>query len=258
MNTLAATMIQTPLYWEDKAKNIALFDSLLATIQSPGDFIVLPEMFTTAFSMNRSLAEPMEGETVTWMKRQAATLQTPICGSLMIVDESNYYNRFVWVNPDGTLQFYNKRHLFRMAKEHDHFTAGNNRILVELNGWKLFPVVCYDLRFPVWLRRTAQFDYDAMIVVANWPERREQHWRILLQARAIENQSYVVAVNRVGEDGNGLNYSGYSGILSPKGEWIIALPNDASVTRVEMSREELIDWRTNFPAANDADTFTLA
>lgn len=258
MKALRATIIQTSLYWEDKAKNIALFDNLLGTIESPTDFIVLPEMFTTAFSMNRSLAEPMEGETITWMKHKAKLLNTPLCGSVMIVDEGNYYNRFVWVNPDGTLQFYNKRHLFRMAHEHDHFSAGNSRIIIELNGWKLFPVVCYDLRFPVWLRRTPQFNYDAMIVVANWPERREHHWRVLLQARAIENQSYVVAVNRVGEDGAGLNYTGYSSILSAKGEWVTVLPNNASVTQVEMSWQELMDWRTNFPAANDADSFTLA
>ncbi len=258
MKSLRATIIQTDLHWEDKAKNIALFDKLLATIESPTDFIVLPEMFTTAFSMNRSLAEPMSGETISWMKHKAAHLNTPVCGSLMIVDEGKYYNRFVWVNPNGTLQFYNKRHLFRMANEHEHFSAGNERIIIELNGWKLFPVVCYDLRFPVWLRRTSQFDYDAMIVVANWPERREHHWRVLLQARAIENQSYLVAVNRIGMDGTGLNYSGYSGILSPKGEWITELPNMASITQVELNKQVLTDWRTTFPAANDADSFALA
>lgn len=257
MNALRATLIQTPLLWEDKKQNLALLEQWLSAIKQPSDMIMLPEMFSTAFSMNTALADTMEGETVAWMRKQASILNTPVCGSLMINDNGHFVNRFIWMFPNGELQFYDKRHLFRMGNEHHHFEPGDNRILIDYKGWKLFPVVCYDLRFPVWLRRTPEFDYDAILIVANWPERREHHWRTLLQARAIENQAYVFAVNRVGLDGHGVNHSGFSGIISPKGEWLLEMSGNEGPQTFEVSKNDLIDWRTSFPAANDADPFSL-
>lgn len=257
MTSLKATLIQTPLVWEDKKANLSLFNQWLSRIDQPTDLIILPEMFATGFSMVTSLADTMQGETINWMQTNAQKLNTPLCGSLMMQEGETFVNRFVWVAPDGSVQSYDKRHLFRMGHEHDYYKPGDNRLLIEYKGWKLFPAVCYDLRFPVWLRRTPQFEYDAMLIVANWPERREHHWRTLLQARAIENQSYVIAVNRVGLDGKGVNHSGYSGIVSPKGEWLLEMTNKETIQTFEINKAELTDWRTSFPAHNDADAFSL-
>jgi predicted amidohydrolase len=258
MSTLTATLIQTPLHWEDKNSNLAMFDQWLNRIDKPTDLIMLPEMFATGFSMDTSFADLPEGDTINWLLAHAQRLKTPICGSLMMRDTGGQFvNRFVWMTPDGKSFHYDKRHLFRMGNEHHHFAPGKERLIIDYKGWKLFPVVCYDLRFPVWLRRTAEFNYDAMLIVANWPERREHHWRTLLQARAIENQSYVLAVNRVGLDGNGVNHSGYSGIVSPKGEWLLEMNKGEDIRTLDLSKTELTDWRTAFPAASDADLFSL-
>jgi omega-amidase len=257
MSELTITLIQTPLVWEDKKQNLRKMDEWLNGLNEPTDVIVLPEMFSTAFTMNTGLADTMDGETMHWIQERAVKYNTPICGSVMMLDGGQFTNRFVWVNPDGTIHPYDKRHLFRMGNEHHHFMAGTNRIIIPYKGWKIFPVVCYDLRFPVWLRRTAAFDYDALLIVANWPERRELHWRTLLQARAIENQSFVLAVNRVGLDGNGVSHSGHSGIVSPKGEWITDLRDQEKLQTTTIHRCDLIDWRTSFPAQNDADEFIL-
>lgn len=257
MNPLRATLVQTPLSWENKTQNLATLEHWLSVVKQPADFIMLPEMFSTAFSMDTTLADTMDGDTISWMRNQAAKHKMPICGSLMMNDNGHFVNRFIWMDPNGTAQYYDKRHLFRMGNEHHHFEAGQNRILIDFKGWKLFPVVCYDLRFPVWLRRTREFNYDAMLIVANWPERREHHWRTLLQARAIENQAYVFAVNRVGVDGHGVNHSGFSGIISPRGEWLLEMKRDEGPQTFEVNKKELIDWRTSFPAENDADSFSL-
>lgn len=257
MSELTLTIIQTPLHWQDPALNRTMFSQLFASIKQPTDAILLPEMFSTGFSMNTALAETMEGETIAWMKTEAARLQVPVAGSLMMKDGDIAVNRFVWINPDGTFEHYDKRHLFRMADEHRHFAAGTDKIIIAYKGWKICPMVCYDLRFPVWMRRTAECDYDAIVIVANWPQRREHHWRALLQARAIENQSYVVAVNRSGSDGNEVEYSGYSGLISPKGEWITELVNNSFVQNVTLYKHEVTDWRTVFPAWQDADGFDL-
>lgn len=252
------TLIQTGLYWEDKAANLRQFTSLIDGIAGPTDLVVLPEMFTTGFSMQATqLAEDVSGPVIAWMQEMAAKKDTAICGSLMMRDGEQHVNRFVWMNPDGTMHTYDKRHLFRMAEEHRYYTGGTSRIIIPYKGWKIFPVVCYDLRFPVWLRRTKQFDYDMLVVVANWPERRSMHWETLLQARAIENQCYVAAVNRVGDDGNGFHYSGSSGVISPKGEIIFRGRDEAFVKTFEPSLQELQAWRNDFPVIEDADPFTL-
>lgn len=257
MSELTLTIIQTPLYWQDAAQNRIMFSRLFASIQHPTDAVLLPEMFSTGFSMNTTLAETMDGETIAWMKAEAARLKVSIAGSLMIQEKDTTVNRFVWINADGTLQYYDKRHLFRMADEHNHFRSGTEKIIINHKGWKICPLVCYDLRFPVWMRRTPDCDYDAIVIVANWPQRREHHWRTLLQARAIENQSYVVAVNRSGTDGNDVEYSGYSGLISPKGEWINEWVHDSFVQNVILRKDELTDWRTVFPTWQDADGFSL-
>lgn len=258
MSDLTLTLIQTSLHWQQAAQNREMFSSLFATINHPTDAVLLPEMFSTGFSMDTSLAETMEGETVLWMKQQAALLNVPVAGSVMIREKEQVVNRFIWMQPDGSVQYYDKRHLFRMGDEHTHFTAGSEQQTIEYKGWKLRLLVCYDLRFPVWIRRTPQQDYDALLIVANWPQRREHHWRALLQARAIENQSYVVAVNRVGADGKGVDHSGYSGLISPKGEWECELIHEVCVRNVTLRKQEVIDWRTDFPAWQDADDFSLS
>jgi predicted amidohydrolase len=258
MSDLTLTLIQTSLYWQQAAPNREMFSKLFATITHPTDAILLPEMFSTGFSMDTSLAETMEGETVAWMKQQASMLNVPVAGSVMIKDKEQVVNRFIWMHPDGSVQFYDKRHLFRMGDEHTHFAAGTAQQTIDYKGWKLRLLVCYDLRFPVWIRRTPQQDYDALLIVANWPQRREHHWRTLLQARAIENQSYVVAVNRVGEDGKGVEHSGYSGLISPKGEWECELIHEVCAQNVTLRKQEVMSWRTDFPAWQDADDFSLS
>jgi omega-amidase len=257
MKSLTVSLVQTKLYWEDKVRNLAMFDQWIADLKQPTDLIVLPEMFSTGFSMHTDFADTMQGTTVDWMRNHASILGVPVCGSLMMHDEGRFVNRFIWMNPDGTFTYYDKRHLFRMGDEHHHFEHGNKRDIIHYKGWKLFPVICYDLRFPVWLRRTKDLEYDAMIIVANWPERREHHWRTLLQARAIENQCYVIAVNRVGKDGNDILHTGASGIISPKGDWLLDLKDQEAMVSGELNMQELSDWRTSFPAGNDADAFSL-
>ena len=257
MNTLTLTLLQVPLHWQDPEQNRKAFSIHFSSLTKPTDAIILPEMFSTGFSMETSLAEPMDGPTITWMKAEAARMGIPIAGSLMIREDDKVLNRFVWVHPDESLEVYDKRHLFRMGDEHKHFTAGEKPVVITYKGWKLRLLVCYDLRFPVWIRRTSKLDYDAIVIVANWPQRREAHWRTLLQARAIENQSYVVAVNRVGKDGNNMEHSGYSGLISPKGEWVTEMTDALLIQNVTLHKHEVTDWRTSFPAWQDADGFTL-
>jgi omega-amidase len=254
---LRFTLVQSPLYWEQKEPNREHFSALLDSAADSADVIVLPEMFSTGFSMNTAVAETMEGETMAWMKHEAATRNAVICGSLMMNDAGTLYNRFVWMPPDGKYLQYDKRHLFRMGNEHRHYQPGTSSIIIEHKGWKILPLVCYDLRFPVWSRRTPALDYDAIVIVANWPERRSMHWRTLLQARAIENQSYVVAVNRTGDDGNGVYHSGNSGLVSPKGEWLAEAEHKTTLLNVILRKQEVSEWRNVFPAADDADRFSI-
>ncbi|EJF11524.1 amidohydrolase [Pontibacter sp. BAB1700] len=214
---LRVTIIQTSLHWQDAAANRSMFSEKLALVAPDTDLVVLPEMFTTGFSMDASgLAEETEGPTLEWMKEEAAKHEAVLTGSVIVREGEQYFNRLYWVRPDGTYEHYNKRHLFRMAKEHHTYTPGQEKLLVELRGWKICPLVCYDLRFPVWSRNVGS-EYDLLLYVANWPKPRANAWSILLQARAIENLSYVVGVNRVGTDGNGHPYSGDSAIIHPKG-----------------------------------------
>lgn len=256
MQDINITLLQTELVWEDKAANLAHFSQLLAGINEPTDVIILPEMFSTGFSMRpEALAEPNEGRSVQWMREKAQQLETVLTGSMMTEENGNYYNRLYWVWPDGSYQYYDKRHLFSMAQEQDHYSAGKGKLIVELKGWRIFPQVCYDLRFPVWLRNNN--DYDFMFFVANWPERRNFAWKNLLQARAIENQAYVAGVNRVGTDGNGVYHSGDSTLVDPLGEVVFTEADNPAVRTFTLSAERLQHVRERYPFLNDRDTFEL-
>jgi len=255
---LKVTIVQTNLAWENVDANLSSFSQKLESLEpSSTDLIVLPEMFSTGFTMNAStVAESMNGKAVEWMAKIAAQKNAVITGSCIIKDDGKFYNRLIWMRPDGTYEYYNKRHTFRMAEENKTYASGDKKLIVELAGWKICPLVCYDLRFPVWSRNTG--NYDCLIYVANWPERRSYAWRHLLIGRAIENQSYVVGVNRIGKDGKDIDYSGYSVVLNAKGEPISnTKPNTESIETVSLSYQELENYRKEFPVSLDADKFSI-
>jgi omega-amidase len=251
MQDLKVSTVQTHLYWEDKKENLKMFDSLLKKWSEDTDLILLPEMFTTGFSMKaEELYEEMNGECVAWMKQVAMEKKCAIAGSMIIKEGTNYYNRLVFVNSDGALFTYDKRHLFSMGDEHKHFSPGNKQLIVEYKGWKLNLNVCYDLRFPRWLRNTKENSYDALIIVANWPEKRMEHWDALLKARAIENQCYVIGVNRIGDDGNGIAHVGHTSVYHPFGT-IEYISEQAEIHTHVLSAHELKLNRRQFPFLND-------
>ncbi|HAT5010641.1 TPA: amidohydrolase [Serratia marcescens] len=253
MSTLKITLLQQPLVWRDGLANLAAFDALLAPIVGR-DLIVLPEMFTTGFAMDAGESALPEQQVIDWLHSWAVKSHALIGGSVALKTAEGAVNRFLLVEPGGQVHAYDKRHLFRMAGEHLHYQAGNRREIFEWRGWRILPQICYDLRFPVWARY--QQDYDLALYVANWPAPRSRHWQTLLAARAIENQVYVAGCNRVGEDPNGLNYSGDSLIISPQGEILAdAEPGAAARLDAELSLENLQSYRSAFPAWRDADSF---
>jgi predicted amidohydrolase len=260
MNTLRVSLVQADLAWHDAAANRRKFESLLAPLAGQSDLIVLPEMFTTGFTMEaEAVAEIANGPSVDWMREQAAKLGAVITGSIATRDGHGYFNRLTWMRPDGTSESYDKRHLFRMAREQDHYQAGTRRAIVELKGWKVLPLVCYDLRFPVWSRNRigSEDAYDLLLYVANWPERRRYAWQTLIRARAIENLSYCVAVNRVGTDGGGFDYAGDSAALDFMGQPLTEGVEGEFVRTVALDGRALETFRAKFPAHLDADDFTL-
>lgn len=259
MEDLRITIIQTELNWESPSANRKMFDNYFDSITGQSDIIVLPEMFTTGFTMNASLnAESMTGETIEWMRIWVKKKNCVITGSLIIQEDGNFFNRLIWMKPDGNYETYDKRHLFRLSGEEKIFSQGNKKIITEVKGWKICPLVCYDLRFPVWSRRTAEENYDVLIYVANWPERRINAWKQLLPARAIENQSYVVGVNRIGKDGSGVEHPGESVVINFRGEEISRTEsNKQSVETISLSYSELEDFRRQHPFELDADEFKL-
>lgn len=259
MNNLIVSIIQTNLHWENSAKNIAHFDTKLNAITEPTDIIVLPEMFTTGFTMNPNLlAEEHGGNGLQWMIKKAKEKNCVLVGSISVKENKQFYNRLYWVKPDGSFEFYDKRHLFKMGNEHEHYTAGNKKIIIEYKGWKICPLICYDLRFPVWSRNTKDNPYDVLIYVANWPEVRAYPWKHLLIARAIENQTYVVGVNRIGEDGNGIVHSGDSYVVNPRGELINSMQSHQDKTEtISLSYSYLHDFRKAFPVLLDGDEFDI-
>jgi omega-amidase len=264
MNDLKITLIQSNLHWEDKEKNLELFSQKIAAITETTDLIILPEMFSTGFSMNpEKFAEPMGGFTIQWMQQKAKEKNCVITGSVICEEKETYFNRLVWMNPDGTYSTYDKRHLFRMAGEEKCYGAGEKKIIMNLKGWKICPLICYDLRFPVWSRNTKEAQqaipaYDVLIYVANWPERRAHAWKTLLLARAIENQSFVIGVNRIGNDGNEIYHSGDSAVINPKGEIISKIKSKEEATEtITLNYDELTEFRKSFPVILDADDFEI-
>ena len=235
-----------------------MFSEKINSIKEKTDVIVLPEMFSTGFTMNNKVvAETMSGSAITWMKSIAKKKKCVITGSLIIKEKNKYYNRLVWMLPNGKYKTYDKKHLFCYAGEEKYYAAGKKKLIVNIKGWKICPLICYDLRFPVWIRNKNNA-YDVLLFVANWPERRSHPWKTLLLARAMENQAYVVGVNRIGKDGNEYSYSGDSGIIDFKGEVISKLKaHQNSTETVILSQKKLSDWRKTFPAWKDADTFTI-
>jgi omega-amidase len=259
MNSLHISTIQTALFWEDVDRNLNHFDEKINVINQATDIIVLPEMFTTGFTMNpEKYAEIHGGKGLQWMLQKAKEKNVVIVGSISAKENNCFYNRLYWAKPDGSYEYYDKHHLFSMGKESQHYTAGHKKLIVEYNGWKICLMVCYDLRFPVWCRNSMQNPYDLLIFVANWPEVRVYAWKHLLIARAIENQAYVVGLNRVGTDGNNINHSGDSVVLNPKGEAICHHQSNTDNTEdIMLSYEQLQEFRKTFPVLLYADKFKI-
>ena len=261
MSKLKVHLVQTAPHWHDPAANRRLFDEWLDSVPG-GGLAVLPEMFSTGFTMSaKEMCEAMEGETVGWMSRTATKRRITLAGSVAIAEGVRCFNRFLWARPDEPIVHYDKRHPFRMADEHEHYAPGAQRVIVRLGDWRFLPVVCYDLRFPVWIRnrvRAGVPDFDAIICVANWPAARQSAWDALLRARAVENQCYVIAVNRVGVDGNNVAYGGGSGVYDWYGDVLHAAGNRDEVVSATLDLDELRRHRRDFPAWLDADDFALA
>jgi predicted amidohydrolase len=267
MSSLTITTIQSNLIWEEKAANLRMLEQKIASIEEKTEIVVLPEMFSTGFSMKpEQLAETMDGETVEWMKRISRVYGIILTGSIIIEEAGNYYNRLVWMLPNGQYGHYDKRHLFAFAEEDKHYSPGNKRLIASVKGWRINLQVCYDLRFPVWARQVplssrrgdgGEVEYDVLIYVANWPGRRSHAWKTLLCARAIENQCYVVGVNRVGTDANNIYYSGNSLIIDPLGQVLYHMADEEDVNTLTLQKEMLEDVRSKFPFWKDADSFNI-
>lgn len=258
MLQLRISIVQTDIVWENKQENLRLFHEKLQTLRGTTEIVVLPEMFSTGFSMNsRELAEPISGPTLSTLRKWATEFQFAITGSYIASDIGNYYNRAFFLTPEGNEYFYDKRHLFRMGKEAEHFTTGNQRIVIPYLGWNICLQICYDLRFPVWSRNRNN-EYDLLIYVASWPAPRRLVWDTLLQARALENMCYVCGVNRIGIDGNQLVYNGGSILYSAKGEILSSIPdNQAGIATSSINLDSLRYFRKKFPVWKDADNFSI-
>ena len=261
MNDLTISLVQTPLHWHDPAANRQMLaDLLVSALPETGltDLIVLPEMFTTGFSMEAvAQAEPTDGPTLAWMREQAARYDAVMTGSVLLTEDGHYYNRLLWVRPDGTFSTYNKRHLFRLAGEHKVYVAGTSRLLEEWRGWRILPLICYDLRFPIWSRNRSAAPYDLLLYVANWPQARIDAWKSLLQARAIENLAYTLGVNRLGSDGYGHDYPGQSVLLDMRGGYLAQAGNLQTVLTRTLKASALQEFRQQLPALLDADEFQV-
>jgi omega-amidase len=256
MSALKVTIAQADLHWHAAAANRDMFENMIDGLGAASDLIVLPEMFTTGFTMDApEMAESMDGETVHWMTRISARANAAVCGSLIIHEDGRYFNRFICVHPSGDLITYDKRHLFRLANEQDHYSPGKDLITFEINGWRICPMVCYDLRFPVWSRNADS--YDLLLYVANWPGRRHLAWQTLLRARAIENLSYVAGVNRCGTDGNDIPYAGGSAIIDYLGQDLANSGDEAGLASVALDMNELQSFRERFAFHKDADKFEV-
>ena len=270
MSSLNFTLVQSQLHWENKNANLQMLEQKINAIEEQTHIVVLPEMFSTGFSMKpEQLAEKMEGPTVDWMKKLAASKKIILTGSVIIDEDGKNFNRLIWMLPNGQFGYYDKRHLFAYGEEDKYYAAGSKRLIASVNGWKINLMVCYDLRFPVWARQQTsppaplrqsqrgELEYDVLIYVANWPERRNLAWKSLLRARAIENQCYVIGVNRVGNDGNNIYHSGDSMVIDPLGEILYEKAHDEDVFTIQLSKERLKEVREKFQFWRDADEFEI-
>jgi omega-amidase len=276
MSSLTFTLIQTALHWENKEANLQMLEEKIASIKEKTQIVVLPEMFSTGFSMKpQQFAETMDGPTVQWMKKVTTEKRIALTGSIIIEEGGHYYNRLIWMLPNGQYGVYNKRHLFAFAGEDQYYTPGTQRLIASANGWKINLMVCYDLRFPVWSRQSpllhsidnlsqpvskapkSEAEYDLLIYVANWPERRSHAWKTLLQARAIENQCYVIGVNRTGNDGNNIYHSGDSMVIDALGEVLYHKAHEEDIFTITLEKEPLLHIREKLPFLKDADAFMV-
>ena len=256
--SLTFTLVQTNLFWEDKKANLLMLEEKILNLKEKTQIVILPEMFSTGFSMQPNfLAEKMDGETIDWMKKIASTKKIILTGSIIIEENEQYFNRLIWMMPNGQMGYYDKRHCFAFAGEDEHYTAGKTKTIAQVNGWKINLQVCYDLRFPVWSRQQKNNLFDAIIYVANWPEKRIHAWKSLLVARAIENQCYVIGVNRIGNDGNEVHHNGASMVINPLGEILYQKENVDDIFTITLDKQSLEDIRTKFPFWKDADDFLL-
>lgn len=259
MSSLTFTLLQSNLFWEDVDANLNMFTQKIESISTKTNVVILPEMFSTGFSMQpQLLAQTIDGSCVNWMKAMAAQHKIIITGSVMIKEDDKYYNRLIWMQPNGSYGSYNKRHCFAFANEHKHYTAGNKKLIAQANGFKINLKICYDLRFPVWSRQENKNNlYDVLIYVANWPQKRSYAWKNLLVARAIENQCYVIGVNRVGFDGNNIEHSGDSMVVNPLGEILYTKAFDEDVYTFTIQQSQIQEIRNQFPFYKDADEFEI-
>lgn len=263
MKDLQVALIQSDIYWHEVDANLASFEEKIWQVESPVDLILLPEMFNTGFSMEvNKNAEMMKGKTFKWLQHMAAQKKAVIAGSFTILEDNNYYNRLVWMTPSGEFSYYDKRHLFRMTGEHNHFSSGDDWLIQEIEGWKINPMICYDLRFPLWSRNilnpeNESLRYDVAVYVANWPSVRINAWDILLKARAVENSCYVIGLNRTGKDGNGVSYDGHSNIIDPNGLALLDLREGEFIEKYSLSGSKLNAHRKQFPSHLDADNFKI-
>lgn len=255
---MRVSIIQTKLFWEQPDQNRAMLAEKITPLCGRTDLIILPEMFSTGFSMQaETLAELENGPGLAWMAEQSARSGAALTGSIMCGENGRFYNKLVWMLPDGRHFSYHKKHLFSLAGEHKHYQPGTERLMVEWRGWRICPLICYDLRFPVWSRNRKNDPYDLLIYVANWPQARSHHWKSLLTARAIENQSFVIGVNIVGTDGKGLVYSGDSGVIDFSGTQICQISGGEGTLSTELSLEEMRAYRQQLPFLEDGDLFQL-
>jgi len=263
MATLTITTIQSRLFWENPVDNLRMFEEKLSSIPSNTEVVILPEMFSTGFSMNPSqLSESMDGQTVSWMKEMSVKYKIVLAGSVIIEENDKFYNRLICMLPNGTYGYYDKRHLFAFAGEDKFYESGKKRLIASIKGWRINFQICYDLRFPAWSRQQIpeekdDCEYDILVYVANWPEKRSHAWKTLLCARAIENQSFVIGVNRVGKDGNDINHSGDSMVIDPLGQVLYHMQDEEDVFTITFSKEQLEQTRVKFPFWKDADQFRI-
>lgn len=261
MSSLTLTLIQTDIFWEDKKANMQMLQHKIESIKEKTEIVVLPEMFTTGFSMKPELlAEKMDGETMEWMRKIASAKKIILTGSVIIEEDEKYFNRLIWMLPTGDYGFYDKRHLFAYGNENRHYAPGHKKLIASVKGWKINLQICYDLRFPVWTRQPSgrkEEKYDLLINIANWPEQRNLAWNTLLRARAIENQCFVAGLNRFGKDGNNNLYAGHSSVIDPLGEIIYCNNASEDIFSCTLDREKIVETRNQFPFWQDADRFII-